>query len=257
MLALCLFEENHFKMKIKFMLIFLVFYGNVWGYNSKNPYLLAPKGANLRMEANVEAKVLGRIPFGTKIKIIQKTTQTVELEGLKGFWVKVNYQEKIGFLVDVYLSDMPPPPANCKNLKMYAQQKLGFIGKAKSNTEKKKAEGVGMENTFFITKTTSYTCKHQAIYELQEEDNPHIGKYEIEYLLVENLNLQEAFLLARLCTGVDLSDLKFELNEEEKDGKRVNFVNFGFTLKESPWVVMIYPLEGKSGVKITLQAIIN
>ncbi len=92
--------------------------------SAKRLYVLA-SNLNMRDKPSIKGKVIGLIPYGSKIVILRKTNQTYKSEGIKGFWVKIRYRQKSGYVFDGYMSKLPPPPVNCRDLHHYANSKLG------------------------------------------------------------------------------------------------------------------------------------
>jgi hypothetical protein len=91
---------------------------------NKPQYVAVKTGLNIREKPDAAAKVLDKIPYGTQISIIQNDEETVSLktEGLLGYWRKVKYNDKTGYILDSYLFPFPPPKANVKTLGEYLAQ---------------------------------------------------------------------------------------------------------------------------------------
>ncbi|MBI5372811.1 MAG: SH3 domain-containing protein [Sphingobacteriales bacterium] len=88
-------------------------------------YVAAKSGLSIRENPSVSAKVLDKIPYGTKITL-QNTGEelvTVATEGMTGYWEKVSYNNKTGYIVGSYLLPVPPPKlAVVKEMKDYFRQ---------------------------------------------------------------------------------------------------------------------------------------
>jgi Bacterial SH3 domain len=88
-------------------------------------YVAAKTSLSLREKADPNAKVLDKIPYGTKVTTIPEDGEWVPIvtEGLTGYWKKVKYNNKTGYIVDNYLLPWPPPKlATIKDLKQYLAQ---------------------------------------------------------------------------------------------------------------------------------------
>ncbi|MEL7423689.1 MAG: SH3 domain-containing protein [Bacteroidota bacterium] len=87
-------------------------------------YNWAKSGLNIRETPWQTAKVIGAIPFGEAVEILEVTAEytSIEVRGLfskefskdgnsyyvDGSWVKVKYEEIVGYAFDGYLSEFPP-----------------------------------------------------------------------------------------------------------------------------------------------------
>lgn len=85
-------------------------------------YVHAPSGLKLRNTPDGET-VLTTIPYGTKLKALENrgTVAPKTVDGLKGFWAKVTYDGKTGYLFDGYLSMLPTPKPGCTSLLQYCK----------------------------------------------------------------------------------------------------------------------------------------
>lgn len=92
--------------------------------NESFKYIWTKGGMNLRVSPNISSKVIGKIPFGDSL-IVLTTTQirytNLLLENareekhslfLKSHWVEVLVNNKIGYMIDGYLLDIPCPSEN-------------------------------------------------------------------------------------------------------------------------------------------------
>jgi uncharacterized protein YgiM (DUF1202 family) len=74
-------------------------------------YVAAKNGLNMRERPEEGSNVLIKIPYGTKVSIIQSEEELKKIvtEGMTGYWQKVNYNNKTGYIVDSYLLPWAPP----------------------------------------------------------------------------------------------------------------------------------------------------
>lgn len=86
-------------------------------------FVHAPSGLKLRNVADGET-VLATVPFGAKLKVLEprKITSPKTVDGLKGYWAKVSYEGKTGYIFDGYLSFLPTPAAGCASLYDYCKK---------------------------------------------------------------------------------------------------------------------------------------
>jgi hypothetical protein len=97
-----------------------------------NYYVALKGGLSLRDKGDVSGKVIDKIPYGTRVTIIPEDLETkgINTEGLSGFWWKVKYNNKTGYIVSSYLFPWAPPKTTVKDMKSYiAQSTLPFGAK--------------------------------------------------------------------------------------------------------------------------------
>ncbi|MGC4100990.1 SH3 domain-containing protein [Ferruginibacter sp.] len=93
-------------------------------------YAAAKTGISLREAPNANAKVLEKIAYGEKLVTVADTSSSkpIVTEGFNGFWWKVKYNNKEGYVVSTYLLSMAPPKAGVKTLKDYFKQVSAPLG---------------------------------------------------------------------------------------------------------------------------------
>ncbi|MEK7224265.1 MAG: SH3 domain-containing protein [Bacteroidota bacterium] len=93
-------------------------------------YVAAKTGLSMRETPEAGAKVVDKIPYGTKVTTLDdgKEWKSISTEGLMGYWKKVKYNNKTGYIVDSYLFPWAPPKlAGATGMKQYlAQVSLPF-----------------------------------------------------------------------------------------------------------------------------------
>lgn len=155
-------------------------------------YVAAKTGLSIREKPDAAAKVLDKIPYGTKIALIPDTLELKSLvtEGITGYWQKVKYNNKTGYILDSYLFPWSPPKlAIVKNMKNYfAQVTVPFGAKlvVKNATINNYVEQDGWELTKQLHKNGA-EWHHYSGYETGSDS----------YYL-PGFNLQQGFLLLRL-----------------------------------------------------------
>ena len=88
-------------------------------------YVAAKTGLSIREKQDAAAKVLDKIPYGTKIILLETNEErkSIVTEGITGYWQKVKYNNKTGYILDSYLFPWPPPKlATVKEMKNYLTQ---------------------------------------------------------------------------------------------------------------------------------------
>jgi len=94
-------------------------------------YAAAKAGLSMREQPGTTAKILEKIAYGEKVIIVVNTDQPVAIstEGFNGFWWKVKYNNKVGYIVSSYVLPMPAPLAATKTLQDYFAQVSIAAGK--------------------------------------------------------------------------------------------------------------------------------
>lgn len=102
----------------------VVFYSMGITAQESSMYVAAKAGLSIREKPDVNAKVLDKIPYATKIELKESDEETRKIitEGLTGYWKKVTYNNKTGYIVDAYLFPSAPPKAGIKTMKEYLAQ---------------------------------------------------------------------------------------------------------------------------------------
>ncbi len=154
-------------------------------------YVAAKTGLSIREKPETGAKVIDKIPYGTKITVLEygEEKKGITTEGMLGYWQKVKYNNKTGYVVDSYLFPWAPPKlTTVKEMKNYlAQVTVPFGGKliVKSGTMNNIEES-GWEI-------------HKQLYKNGAEWHEHLGyEYGSNAYFLPGFSLQQGFLLLRL-----------------------------------------------------------
>lgn len=154
-------------------------------------YVAAKSGLSIREKPEANAAVLDKIPYGTKIILLEfgEEKKSIITEGMLGYWQKVKYNNKTGYIVDTYLFPWAPPKlTTIKEMKNYlAQVTVPFGGK-------------------LITKSGTMNNLDEGRWELQKqlykngaEWHRHMGyEYGSDIYFLPGFSLQQGFLLLRL-----------------------------------------------------------
>lgn len=175
------------------LLLFLLLLGSLrlaaqqWG----TMYVAAKTGLSMRETASAGGKVLDKIPYGTRITIIQSEEElkSIVTEGITGYWQKVKYNNKTGYILDSYLFPWPPPKlATVKEMRNYlAQVTVPFGAKliVKSGTMNNITDGGWQLDKQLYKNGAEY---HQF----------HGYEYGSDTYLLPGFTLEQGFLLLRL-----------------------------------------------------------
>lgn len=154
-------------------------------------YVAARTGLSIREQPDAAAKVLDKIPYGTKITIIQSDEElkSIVTEGMVGYWQKVKYNNKTGYILDSYLLPWAPPKlATVKDFKSWlAQITVPFGGKlvVKSGSMNNITEG-------------GWQLDKQLYKNGAERHQYHGYEYGSDTYFLPDFSLQQGFLLLRL-----------------------------------------------------------
>ena len=107
---------------------FLVFAFAIFFYSasfSQLPYYAAAKaGLSIREQPNTNSKILDKIPYGEKLTVTSNAEQQVAIstEGFTGYWWKIKYKDKTGYIVSSYVLPVPVPRSGTKTFRDYFAQ---------------------------------------------------------------------------------------------------------------------------------------
>ena len=151
-------------------------------------YVASKTGLNIREKPEAGAKVLDKIPYGTKVTLQEagENTGKIITEGLSGYWKKVTYNDKTGYIIDAYLFPFPPPKAGIKEMKDYLEQLSSAFGS-------KLVVSSGNEETG--------TELHKQLYKNGAEWHSFRGyEYGSNTYFLPEFTIQQGFLLVRMIS---------------------------------------------------------
>jgi Bacterial SH3 domain len=154
-------------------------------------YVAAKSGLSIREKPDANAKVLDKIPYGTKVTTIDEEGDWKDIvtENMTGYWKKVKYNNKTGYIVDSYLLPWAPPKlATIKDMKQYLAQNAAPSGPKT------------------VTKSGSMQQITESGWELTKQVYKNGGEYHQFYAYEYNsdtyffpgFSIQQGFLLCRL-----------------------------------------------------------
>ncbi|HRX94319.1 MAG TPA: SH3 domain-containing protein [Chitinophagaceae bacterium] len=157
--------------------------------SAQNSYVAAKDGLSFREQPAITAKLITKIPYGTKLTIIQEDSEwiPVRAEGINGYWRKVKYENNTGYVADCYLIPAPPPTNTITDMPGYFSQLSKEFGKKlviRSSPDDIEEGGWVLEKQLYENGTETH----------------HFQGYEygsMTYFLPE-FTMQQAFLVVRL-----------------------------------------------------------
>jgi hypothetical protein len=221
-------------MKNFYLLLVLAFSLSSAAQQAGTMYVAAKSGLSVREKPDAAAKVLDKIPYGTKITLIPDTVELKSLvtEGIPGYWQKVKYNNKTGYILDSYLFPWPPPKlTTVKEMKNYfSQVTVPFGAKlvVKSGTINNYAEQDGWTITKQLYKNGA-EWHHYSGYESGSD----------AYFLPQ-FSMEQGFLLLRLIPEFkEVFGEKDEFPTESKTIKKGD-VEYTITVTKKVWEGQIY-----------------
>lgn len=196
-------------------------------------YVAAKTGLSMREKPEAGAKVMEKIPYGSKVNFVNTDEEWVPIvtEGMNGYWRRVKFNNKTGYVVDSYLFNSPPPKlATVKEMKQYlAQLSQPFGAKlvVKSGSMSQITEG-GWE-------------LHKQLYKNGAEWHEAMGyEYGSDTYFIPGFTVQQGFLLLRLIP--EFSNIFSEKDEFTSVSKKIKKGEIEYDIKiekpteESYWI---------------------
>jgi hypothetical protein len=193
-------------------------------------YAAARSGLSMREQPNTGAKVLEKIPYGEKLVTVAGDVNqpAISTEGFNGFWWKVNYNNKTGYIVSSYVLPVPPPKAGTKTLNDYFAQVSSVAG---SPLVIKKSDST-------LNEMGESTLTKQLYKNGMEWHKAEGYEYGSELYILPDFTIEQCFLLLRLIRQYpdlisdkdvfpsknstvknDTGDKTIEVEREKFDGK--------------------------------------
>ena len=175
-------------MKLLVLVIGIGFCGSACA-QPDSAYVAAKPFLSIREKPAVGAKVIDKIPYGTRIlpQELSETVPGIRVEGMLGYWKKVMYNNHTGYIIDAYLLPVPPPTPDIKDMKSYLTtftRPFGemLVTKSKPGPEE---DSPGWE-------------LHKQLYSNGAERHEFIGyEYGSNTYFLPELTMQQAFLILR------------------------------------------------------------
>ena len=198
-------------MKIVLLFLSIFISSSLVAQTSFTLYIAAKNGLTIRERPDITSNTVDKIPYGEKVEISYDYNEVKEFvsEGLKGYWAKVTYNGKSGYIADNYLLPEAPPKDNVSNLKQYLAQISSPVSepievKTKDETDKE------------------YTFLKKQLYKNGGEYHESISYTSTEIYFLPGFNIQKAFVLMRLLseykTAFNISDAFPAKNKTMKRG---------------------------------------
>lgn len=174
--------------KIIITLVISFFYSSTFSQFSY--YAAAKAGLSMREQPNTSAKVLEKIAYGEKLITVAEEGKQVAIstEGFNGYWWKVKYNNKMGYIVSSYVLPMPPPKAGIKKLSDYFAQ---VSVKAGGPVVIKKSDAA-------LAETGELSLTKQMFKNGMEWHSTQGYEYGSDLYLLPDFTIEQCFLLVRL-----------------------------------------------------------
>lgn len=66
-------------------------------------YIEFKENLNVRDMARSDGKIVGKLPYGTKVKVLERSLDTMEIDGMNDFWYKVQHKNTEGWVFGGFL----------------------------------------------------------------------------------------------------------------------------------------------------------
>ena len=201
----------------------LLFSQNIFAVHSSDSlYVWALSGLNMRATPDLKGKKIMTIPFGKKVKVEhfygkELTIQVIKpyvngktnYDGfkMKGFWSKVSYQNKSGYVFSGYLSALPLVEVELKETKN-GNQKLV----SKEDIKQWAEQNFGILNTIERYDSLNEHRMKRHIYANGIVIIEESGKCHGQKIIIPNVTYNEIFLLVNLVWQIEQD---FLLKDEE------------------------------------------
>lgn len=192
-------------------------------------YVAHKPGLSIREKPDVKARVLTKIPYGTKINLAYEQggdTILVNTEGFSSYFRKISFNNTTGYIISAYLLPVPPPKTTVKNLDDYLLQlspKAGAMVEVKKGTMNNIAEG----GTVSRKQLYKNGAEHHA-FEAYE--------YNSDTWFLPDLTVQQVWLLLRLIPDwKDVVDDKTELPVTSKKITKKENIEFDIKVEKENW----------------------
>ncbi|MCB0715394.1 MAG: SH3 domain-containing protein [Chitinophagaceae bacterium] len=178
-------------MKKLILFPFLLFSVMAFSQQFGKLYVVAKSGLNMRTSPSIKADVVDIIPYGSAIEIKNENEELKSFvsENMMGFWQKVTYKDKSGYILDSYLIPWEVPElATVKEFGDYLKQVTKPFGK--KLTVREMNTNLMEENGWQISKQ---------LYENGAEWQHNSGyEYGADIYFLPGFSIQQGFLLLRL-----------------------------------------------------------
>ncbi|MFN8291905.1 MAG: SH3 domain-containing protein [Chitinophagaceae bacterium] len=176
-------------------------------------YVAAKTGLSMRETPAADARVVDKIPYGTKITLTEEEGAWKEIitEGLTGYWRKVKYNNKTGYIVDSYLFPWPPPKkGTVTTMSQYLAQVTVPFG----------ARLVTRSGTMTQLTESGWELNKQLYKNGAEHHNFMAYEYASDTYFLPGFSLQQGFLLLRLLA--EFKDVFAEKDEFPTKSKKTD-----------------------------------
>jgi hypothetical protein len=169
--------------------------------------------SGIKLRDKPGGNVLQPIPYAAKVVTLEPKNNNfpVTVEGIRGSWVKVNFNGKIGYVFDGFLSRLPAPSLTDANLRAYVKREFKVLSEdlplSYLTTNDLGASG----NTVLFLEWNGQKCAYE---------NHFYYEGGGENLSIPGVSIEEAYLLVRIIEREAYENaLKEMLGTEEFDSR--------------------------------------
>lgn len=147
--------------------------------------------SGIKLRERPGGTVLQSIPYASKLVTLEAKSNTfpATVEGIKGSWVKVNFNDKIGYVFDGFLSRLPPPSLTDANLRAYVKREFKVLSDDLPLSYLENSDLGATGNSVLFLEWNGMKCAYE---------NHFYYEGGGENLAIPGVSLEEAYLLVRI-----------------------------------------------------------
>jgi len=166
--------------------------------------------SGIRLWDETEGNVLQKVPYSARVVTLESKNFNYPktMEGIKGAWVKVNFNGNVGYVFDGFLSSLPAPNLSDENLGVYVKREFRAISNEIPLSFLKDNElGESGSNVLFLEWKNQKCAYEESFY------------YEGggESLCIPGVSMEEAYLLMRIIERETFKETLEVLSNENTD----------------------------------------
>ncbi|MFA9219686.1 MAG: hypothetical protein ACEQSL_00710 [Sediminibacterium sp.] len=149
--------------------------------------------------------VLQSVPYAAKVITLEAKNNNFPftVEGIKGAWVKVNFNDKIGYVFDGFLSRLPAPSLTDANLRAYVKREFKMLSEDLPLSYLTNNDLGASGNTVLFLEWNGQKCAYE---------NHFYYEGGGENLSIPGVSIEEAYLLVRI---IEREAYEYALKEME------------------------------------------
>jgi len=207
---------------MKYLLAFIAFLSTslsfaIENYQSNESLnVLTVSGIKLRDKPG--GAVLQSIPYAAKVITLEAKNNNFPtyVEGISGSWVKVKFNDKIGYVFDGFLSRLPAPSLTDANLRAYVRREFKVLSEELPLSFLENSDLGASGNNVMFLEWNGKKCAYE---------NHFYYEGGGEKLCIPGISLEEGYLLMRIIEA-DAYELTLKENNHGEDFDKRQLTQF-------------------------------